>query len=102
MLTPGAQVSKSMHPAAKMCTLGQGAPLISNTASVQGCQPFNNNFNNVVTILCVCLGNIIRDENNQGPTGVKIARNPGGLWPLKHRLGPQIFCPGARLAPEQN
>ena len=29
MHTPGAQVSKSMHPAAKMCT--QGAALISNT-----------------------------------------------------------------------
>ena len=33
MHTPGAQVSKSMHPAAKMCIQGalQGAPLISNT-----------------------------------------------------------------------
>ena len=29
MHTPGAQVSKSMHPAAKMCT--QGAPLICET-----------------------------------------------------------------------
>ena len=29
MHTPGAQVLKSVHPAAKMCT--QGAPLISNT-----------------------------------------------------------------------
>ena len=32
MHTPGAQVSKSVHPAAKMCM--QGAPLISNTDRV--------------------------------------------------------------------